>query len=392
MFSIILNVVGSLLHFYVAGRLYTIPFVRERIGPRGWWIGAVVVWLVYLAGVQIGDEALDWRWWPGQFAMTWLGVMFVMAMCLLVVDFATGFGLWWRRLAPRLMAGAGVAGVLVSGFGIYQAMRAPRVVEHEIVLPGLPAALDGTVLVAVTDLHLGAQRGTGWLEQRVRQINALSPDAVVMVGDQVEGDPVGEARLATVLRALDAPLGVWAVTGNHEFHGDLETTLARFEAGGVHWLRGENARIAPGLVLTGIDDIGRAMRRGGDYAGGLRQLLEARPAGASILLSHTPAPQLVETAADGGVDLMLSGHTHGGQIWPFGHLVKRAFPPLVGRHAIEGMTLIISRGAGSWGPRMRLWQPGEILRLTLRSGEAAGRGPLPVATARAARARPAHAR
>lgn len=75
MFSIILNVVGSLLHFYVAGRLYAIRTLRERIRPRWWWLGAAVIWLVYLTGVPIGDEALDWRWWPGQFAMTWLGVV-----------------------------------------------------------------------------------------------------------------------------------------------------------------------------------------------------------------------------------------------------------------------------------------------------------------------------
>ena len=367
MFSIILYAVGSLLHFYVAGRLYAIRPLRERIGPRGWWIGAVVVWLVYLAGVRIGDEALDWRWWPGQFAVTWLGVLFVMAMCLLVVDLATGLGLWWRRHVSRLMAVAAVAGVLLGGFAIYQAMRAPLVVEHEVVLEDLPAALDGLVLVAVTDLHLGAQRGTGWLERRVGQVNALSPDAVVMVGDQVEGKPVGEARMAAVLRGIEAPLGVWAVTGNHEFHGDLQATLAEFEAGGVRWLRDANARIAPGLVLTGIDDIGRAMRRGGDYVGGLDRVLEARPQGASILLSHTPAPGVIEHAARRGVDLMLSGHTHGGQVWPFGHLVKRVFPQLVGAHEVGGMTLVISRGACSWGPRMRLWRRGEILKLTLRA-------------------------
>jgi predicted MPP superfamily phosphohydrolase len=369
MFSLILNVVGSLLHFYVAGRLYKLPGVRTRIRPRTWWLGAGIVWLVYLAGVQLGDEALDWRWWPGQFAMSWLGVLFVMSMCLLVADLLTGFGLWWRRRVPTLMAIAAAAGVLFSGFGFHQAFRAPRIVEYEVVLDGLPDRLDGTVLVAVTDLHLGAQRGAAWLDRRVGQINALSPDVVVMVGDQVEGNPVGEAMLPTVLRRLQAPLGVWAVTGNHEFHGELDVTLAEFEAGGVRWLRDAHAQIAPGLVLTGIDDVGRALRRGSDTAGGLGRLLETRPEGASILLSHTPATPVVEAAARGDVDLMLSGHTHGGQIWPFNYLVALEFPPVVGLHTFGDMTLVISRGAGSWGPRMRLWKAGEIVRLTLRSGQ-----------------------
>jgi predicted MPP superfamily phosphohydrolase len=367
MFSIILNVIGSLLHFYVASRLYKIRPIRERIAARAWWLGAGALWLAYLVGVQLGDEALDWRWWPGQFAMSWLGILFVMALCLLVADLVTGFGLWWRSQAPRLMAVAAAAGVFLSGFGIYQAVRAPRVVEHEVVLKDLPAQLDGTVLVAVTDLHLGAQRRSDWMERRVEQINEIAPAAVLMVGDQVEDNPLGEAQLPAVLRRINAPLGVWAVTGNHEFYGDVDGTIAEFEAGGVRWLRNAKVELAPGLMLAGIDDIGRAMRNGRDYLGGLDQVLPERKATATLLLSHIPANTIVEQAAARGVDLMLSGHTHGGQIWPFSYLVKREFPPLVGEHKIDDMTLVISRGAGSWGPRMRLWQPGEILKLTLRS-------------------------
>ena len=370
MFSLILNVIGSLLHFYVAARLYRIDALRRRVSPRWWWLGAVVVWLLYLAGVQVGDEELDWRWWPGQFSMMWLGISFILAMCLLLADLLTGFGWWARRQAvSRALAIAAVAGVMVSGFAIFQAVRAPVIKEHEVVLDGMPAALDGTVLVAVTDLHLGAQRGAGWLADRVAQINALSPELVVMVGDQVEGRSPGEAQLPEVLRRIDAPLGTWAVTGNHDFHGDLGATLAEFEAGGVRWLRDASVEIAPGLVLSGIDDIGRRMRRGGDYAAGLGEVLDQRPPGASILLSHTPATGLVARAAGQGVDLMLAGHTHGGQIWPFGYLVARQFPPLVGEHGFDDMTLVISHGAGSWGPRMRLWHPGEIHRIVLQSGE-----------------------
>ena len=97
MFSIILYVVGSLMHVYVADRLHRSEFVCRHVPARRWWLGAALVWVVYIVGVWLGDEALDWRWWPGQFAMTWLGVLFVMTMCLLVADVATGFGLWLRR-------------------------------------------------------------------------------------------------------------------------------------------------------------------------------------------------------------------------------------------------------------------------------------------------------
>ena len=106
--------------------------------------------------MRLGDEAIDWRWYPGQFAMTWLGILFLMTLCLLAADLLTGFGLWWRARAPRFLAVGAVAGVLVSGFAIFQAVRAPAVSEYEVALKNLPANLDGMVLVAVTDLHLGA--------------------------------------------------------------------------------------------------------------------------------------------------------------------------------------------------------------------------------------------
>jgi hypothetical protein len=256
--------------------------------------------------------------------------------------------------------------VLLASFALFQGMRAPRIVEQEVALKDLPPALDGTVIVAVSDIHLGAQRRSEWLAARVAQINALQPAAVLMLGDQVEDNPVGEPQLAATLRGLKAPWGVWAVTGNHEFYGDVETTVREFEQGGVRWLRDRQVKLAPGLVLAGIEDVGRRMRSDGDYADGLARTIPAATATATILMSHIPAAQIIEQASARGVDLMLSGHTHGGQIWPFSYLVQHRFPKYLGAHEVQGMTLYITRGAGSWGPRMRLWQPGEIIKLTLR--------------------------
>lgn len=367
MFSIVLNIIGSLLHFYVAHRLYRLGPVRTRVPAKAWWLGALLLWGVYLGGVHLGDEAIDWRWWPGQFALTWLGILFVMSLCLLPADIATGFGFWWRARAQRVLGIGALAGVLLAGFAIFQGVRAPAVVEYEVAMPHLPPALDGTVLAMVTDLHLGAQRRADWMERRVAQINALQPAAVLMVGDQVEDNPLGEPRLASVLRGLRAPRGVWAVTGNHEFYGDVEATVREFEEGGVRWLRDRQVELAPGLVLAGIEDVGSRMRASGTLTGGLEKVLPGPATSATILLSHIPAAPVIEMAAARGVGLTLSGHTHGGQIWPFSYLVQRRFPRLVGQHEVKQMSLVISRGAGSWGPRMRLWQPGEIVKITLRA-------------------------
>jgi len=367
MFSIVLNIVGTLLHIYVAARLYALTPIRRRIPARAWWIGALFVWCVYIAGVHLGDAALDWRWWPGQFAVTWLGITFVMSMCLLVADLASGFGFWWRAYTQKIRMAGAVAGVLLAAFALFQGMRAPVIVEQEVVLRDLPPALDGTVIAAVSDIHLGAQRRSAWMAARVAQINALKPAAVLLVGDLVEDDPIGEPQLAGVLRGFTAPLGVWAVTGNHEFYGDAETTVSEFAAGGVRWLRDRQVELAPGLVLAGIEDIGATMRHGGRLTDGLARILPEASGKATILMSHIPATAIVDEASRRGVGLMLSGHTHGGQIWPFSYAVERRFPKYAGAYDVGGMTLFVTRGAGSWGPRMRLWKAGEIVKITLRA-------------------------
>lgn len=370
MFSIVLNIVGTLFHLYVAARLYSLDAVRSRISRRAWWVGALLVWLLYFAGVRIGDEALDWRWWPGQFALTWLGITFVMSLCLLAADLLSGFGYLARAHTQKLRAAGAIAGVLLAAFALFQGMRAPIIVDHEVVMQDLPKALDGTVIVAVSDIHLGAQRRADWLAGRVAQINALEPAAVLLLGDQVEDEPVGAPWLGSTLRGLRAPLGVWAVTGNHEFYGDAETTVREFEEGGVRWLRDGKVILAPGLALAGIEDVGSRMRSGGDYTEGLARTLAGPGPGATILMSHIPAPPIIDAARERGVGLMLSGHTHGGQIWPFGYAVQQRFARYAGAYEVGGMQLYVTRGAGSWGPRMRLWRPGEILRLTLRAAPA----------------------
>jgi predicted MPP superfamily phosphohydrolase len=137
-----------------------------------------------------------------------------------------------------------------------------------------------------------------------------------------------------------------------------------FEEAGVHLLRNAWIDLRPGLVMAGVDDLS-GNQNAGDARAYLATALAARPVGATVLLSH--APVQADFAAGKGVDLMLSGHTHGGQIWPFDYVVKQRFPLLEGMYEVGGMRVIVSRGTGTWGPRMRLWRPAEILRVTLHS-------------------------
>ena len=234
--------------------------------------------------------------------------------------------------------------------------------KYEVVLPGLPDTMDGTVLAALSDMHLGSQLGERWLAARIVQVNEQQPDLVVLLGDIFEGHGSPDKSLMDTFKHLSAPLGIWAVPGNHEFHG--VGGMGLFEAVSFTLLRNGWAEVRPGLILAGVDDL-TARRRNGQGGDPMAQALAGRPPGAAILLSHTPWQ--AERAAKAGAGLMLSGHTHGGQIWPFDYLVRSRYPLLEGRYQVDGMTVIVCRGTGTWGPRMRFWRPGEILRVTLRT-------------------------
>ena len=294
--------------------------------------------------------------------MTVMATLFLVAASMLVVDLVTAFGFLFPRLAPRLRGWALLAGLGMSAVALGQGLRPPVVHEHEVLLAGLPADADGTVIVALSDLHLGTTLGAGWMAARVEQVRGLRPDIIVLLGDILEGHSDPPPELLATLRGLAAPLGVWAVTGNHESHGGPDRSPRWLEAMGARVLHDAWFEIRPGLVLAGVDDL-ISRRRRGQEAGAVTRTLSGRPPGATVLLSHTPWQ--VEEAAAAGAGLMLSGHTHDGQIWPFGYLVRTILPFMGGRYEVGSMSLIVCRGTGTWGPRMRLWRPSEILRITL---------------------------
>ena len=351
------------MHVYVFWRASSVPFLKRHVS-RNVLIGAgVFFWSVFALGRFFGHDAIGvFARTLELFGMDWMAVMFLTTVALLAVDLVTVFGLLLPRLAPSLRGLALVAGGVLSLVALVQGMRPPVVQEYEVRLPGLPHEMDGTVLVAMSDLHVGSLLGKEWLNARVAQVQAEHPDIVVLLGDIFEGHGEPQKELIQALHGLSAPLGVWAVLGNHEFHGRTGTPLMKID--GIRVLNNSWAEVRPGLVLVGVDDLtaNHRAKLGGDP---VSKAFKGRPKGATIFLSHTPWQ--AEKAAASGAGLMLSGHTHGGQIWPFGYLVKRVYPLLEGRYNVDGMTVIVCRGTGTWGPRMRLWRPGEILRVTLRA-------------------------
>jgi predicted MPP superfamily phosphohydrolase len=364
-FLTIVLIVWTGMHAYVFWRLKSIP-VFSRVPGYAFAIVGSSLWASYIIA-HVLDHFLMARFLE-VIGANWVGIVFLLLITFLVVDVVTLFGWLWPNFAATLRIWALVTSAILSSIALVQGHRAPVIDRYEVPLAGLPADMDGTVLILASDFHLGTRLGKDWLEARVQQMQAEHPDIIVLAGDIVEGDNSSERELLSPLWTLRAPLGVWGVDGNHEFDEDNESRPSVLQDNGVRVLRDSWAEIRPGLILAGVKDL-TSRHRHGQTGSFVQRALQGRPnKGVTIFLSHTPWE--VETVAHSDVGLMLSGHTHEGQIWPFGYLVGITHPFLAGRYEVNGMTLIVCRGTGTWGPRMRLWRRGQIARITLRNPEA----------------------
>jgi hypothetical protein len=361
---ILICLIWAGLHSYVISRLLSIPFIAHHVPP---WLLIPVV--IVLGASYIVSRVLEHYGIDGLSHVLeivgayWVGAFFLFFSTFLAFDLATGFGLWLRPQLPALRTVAFMLALLMTAIALVQARRFPVVTEYEVVLDGLTREADGTVLVAASDMHLGAILGYGWASERAAQFDSLRPDLLLLVGDIFEGDETTYPNWLPVLQRFRAKYGVYVVTGNHEFYAGGAKIIDLFRRAGFHVLRDESAEPIPGLILAGVDDV--AFRGGTAHAAIMERVLRQRPKGASVLLSHTPLE--TQRAAGAGIGLMLSGHTHEGQIWPFNYLVKLAFPITSGRYRVQDMTAIVCRGTGTWGPRMRLFKRSELLRITVRA-------------------------
>jgi len=367
LFLFVVLTVWTGMHAYVLARLWSLP---PLAGPARPWVLAVVgfFWAAYPAGrILIARGAGRAGVILEAVGATWLGVIFLLLVALLAADLVTGFGFWWPSAARTAKIVAVASACVLSAVALLQGLRPPVVSEHDVVIPGLPDEIAGTRVVMLSDLHVGTLLGTRWLERLGERVRDLDPDLVVIAGDLVDAEALTVRESLPALKQLQAPLGVFAVTGNHEFYAGLDQSVKLMRDAGYRVLRDSWAAPTPGLVVAGVEDL-TARRQFGFDNDPLPHTLDGIPEGAAvILLSHTPWQ--VRQAAEAGVHLMFSGHTHGGQIWPFSWLVRLQYRYVGGRYQVGDMTLIVSRGTGFWGPPMRLWRPAEIILITLIDGQ-----------------------
>ncbi len=387
--AVALAILGG-MHWYLWARLVRDPALAEP-----WRRGMSVALLVLTFSVPIGMLAL--RLAPRPLdrlvpiaAFTWLGVAFLLFIAVLALDLARlaaqGGGLLadYLRARPappedpsrrlfvaRALAGTAIAATAgASAFAFRSATGPAEVNEVPVRLERLPPALSGLTIAQISDLHVGPTIGERHVRRIVDQVNAMRADVIAVTGDLVDGTVRDLGAAVSHLGRLGARHGVFFVTGNHEYYSGVGPWLDELRRLGIRVLRNERVRLGDAgasLDLAGVDDW--SARGFGDGHGlDLDRALAGRdPDRALVLLAHQPRG--VGEAVRAGVDLQLSGHTHGGQIIPFNLLVRATYPYVKGlhRHVEEGRAgqIFVSRGTGYWGPPMRLGAPPEIAKIVL---------------------------
>lgn len=383
--SMMIGVVAG-LHYYFYARL-----VRDTAIPREWRAGLLTLIVVLAVSLPVSmglSRALPSPWrdllsWP---AFLWMGGMFLLFVLLVLADATRVLSFFAgkavsaldlsqvdpaRRLfLARCVAGGAVLGTFgLSSVAVAGALSSPGVRRVRVPLARWPKALDGFVIVQLTDIHVGPTLGRSYIADVVARTNAQNPDLIVITGDLVDGSVADLTPALAPLKELRAKHGVYFVTGNHEYYSGVDDWLVYLEGIGIRVLHNEHVTIGDAeasFALAGVHDSSAHHvhpRHRVDVAAAVAGIL---PGQEVVLLAHQPKE--IHAAAKHRVGLMLSGHTHGGQIWPFGWLVLLAQPYLEGLALHAGTTYIyVSRGTGYWGPPMRLGVPAEITRLELFS-------------------------
>nr|WSS63796.1 metallophosphoesterase [Streptomyces sp. NBC_01177] len=271
-----------------------------------------------------------------------------------------------RLFVARAVGGAAaLAGLGTVGLGTYGVLRGPRTKRITVRLAGLPRSAHGFRIAMVSDIHLGPILGRAHTRRVVDAINATSPDLVAVVGDLVDGSVADLGPAAEPLAGLEARHGSYFVTGNHEYFSGAAEWVDHVRELGLHPL--ENARVEiAGFDLAGVNDVaGESEGQGPDFARALGDRDRGR---ASVLLAHQPV--VIDDAVEYGVGLQLSGHTHGGQLWPGNLVAELANPTVAGYERYGDTQLYVSRGAGAWGPPVRVGAPSDITVVELASPQA----------------------
>ncbi len=400
----------GLVHLYLWKRLVrdtTRPGLPRRVG------GVTMLVLAVLApATMVGTQAgVHWLAWPGYL---WLAVMFYLLVLLVALELPMVVArlVLRRRMAaatptapapePALVVAggsaeppataspvngqpdhdpsrrlllargaaifAGLTATGLTGYGVRTALGPPQLDRVQVRLARLPRSMDGLRIATVSDIHIGPLLGRGHTERIVATINRLDADLVAVVGDLVDGSVAELGEAAAPLRDLRSRHGSYFVTGNHEYYSGVEEWVQEVDRLGLRVLQNHRVEIKArggALDLAGVNDAdaaGTGVAGPPDYAAALGDRDPNRPV---VLLAHQPVAAF--EAAKHGVDLQLSGHTHGGQMVPFNYLVQLEQPVVSGLGEVDGTKVYVTNGAGFWGPPVRVGAEPQVTLVELRS-------------------------
>lgn len=374
-----------LMHALLAWRM--LPDLAA-IAPVAVW--AFGVWLAASALLMpMGMVALRFARAPLAQVLTWAGLlcmgMFSSLFVLMVLRellLPLLHAAQWAGLLPaepdlhawRSMTALGLAplALAMSAIGFWNARRTAAVVQVDVPIANLPAALEGFRIAQISDIHVGPTIKRRYLERIVERVNTLNADLVAITGDLVDGSVHTLGPVVDSLQQLRSTHGSFFVTGNHEYYSGATSWVDKLRSLGITVLMNQHVVLEHGglaaqaqsarVVVAGVTDY-NAHHFDTSHQSSPEQALAGAPNGFRLLLAHQP--RSADAAANAGYDLQLSGHTHGGQFWPWGYFVRFQQPFTAGLHRLRDLWIYTSRGTGYWGPPKRFGAASEITHLRL---------------------------
>jgi predicted MPP superfamily phosphohydrolase len=357
---------SALLHLYIGWRI--VPELPGALTPWAFaaalLASAILIPLAFFGRRSRDREAADRYSWAGMLALGAFSTLLVLTLLRdVVLLVAWPFGVnglvAWSALAVP------VGAALFMAIGIFNARRTARVREVEVPVQGLPPALNGFTIAQISDIHVGPTIKGPYVQAIVDAVNRLKADAVAVTGDLVDGRVQDLAPHVAPLAELRSRHGTFFVTGNHEYYSGADEWVAELRRLGVQVLMNEHVVLQHDgacLVMAGVADTSAHHFNPQHRSDPQRALHGAPPdAGVRVLLAHQP--RSADAAAQAGFDVQLSGHTHGGQYWPWNLFVRLQQPYTAGLHRLKQLWVYTSRGTGYWGPPVRFGAPSEITRL-----------------------------
>ncbi len=369
--------ISLLLHGYIGWRLLPALAGFSAVGVAAVLVlSALLMPLGLVARRVVRPPLADTLAWMGLLCMGLFSSLFVLTVLrdVVLLAFALAHTLgatWTQQVLPALRVDSAVAvlllGLLATVLGFWNARRTAQVVRVDVPITNLPAALHGFTVAQITDIHVGPTIKTRYLQAIVRRVNTLDADMVAITGDLVDGSVADLGAHVAPLSTLSSRHGSYFVTGNHEYYSGAHAWITELRRLGVQVLMNEHVVLQQGgasLVLAGVADF-HADRFDKNHRSDPHAALAGAPldAGVRVLLAHQPRSAF--EAAKAGFDVQLSGHTHGGQFWPWNLFVPMQQPFTAGLRRLQDLWVYTSRGTGYWGPPKRFGAPSEITLLRL---------------------------